>query len=388
MNLEKRIKRHIIGHRHDFFAITLPGYERLCADALKSLSETLHVGGLVNGGVLFSGRLTDLYLANLHVRTAQRILMRLARFKATNFIQLESRTRKIPWDLYLPPGALPELKVTAHHCRLYHTRAVAERIQHSIAAQWSDYGALPYPSDEHALFIRLQDDIVTFSLDSSGRPLYQRGLKTHTARAPLRETMAAAILILAGYRPDRPLVDPMCGSGTFSLEAALMAKNIPPGGFRDFAFMKWPAFRPQQWVYLKKIADQEIHHPKTPLIWASDSDEKVCTRLMDCVRQNNLADAVTVAHKDFFNLKPETITKRSGLIVLNPPYGLRLLPKGDVQKLYNEIAAKLKLDFKGWKAALLIPKAGSVRRLGISLKPLGMHHGGLKVNLLVGQISR
>jgi putative N6-adenine-specific DNA methylase len=386
MSLEKRIKRHIVGRGHELFAVTLPGYERLCADELEALSDTVHVTAVVNGGVSFNGRLTDVYLANLHVRTAGRVLMRLGRFKATRFNQLESRTRKIAWELYLPSGVLPEMNVTTHHSRLYHSRAVAEHIHQGIANKWSELGICTCPVEDQTLFVRLHDDRVTLSLDSSGTPLYRRGLKTHKAHAPLRETMAAAILKVAGFRPDMPLVDPMCGSGTFSLEAALMSKKIPPGFYRDFGFMQWPSFRPRLWAHLKKIAGQQIRRQNTPLIWASDSDEKACTRLSDCVRRSELEDAITVSHKDFFSIRPEQTATAPGLIVLNPPYGQRLLRQGDADNRYKDICSKLKKDFMGWRAALLVPTTVSARRLGLSFKPLHMDHGGLKLTLLVGRI--
>jgi putative N6-adenine-specific DNA methylase len=388
MNLEKRIKRHIIGRVHEFFVITLPGYEQFCADELATLSDSVRVTRVLKGGVGFYGRLTDVYLANLHVRTAGRVLMRLGRFKATNFSQLETHTQKIAWELYLPEGILPELNVSTHHSRLYHTQAVAEHLRQGIADRWLKLGIPPTlaPVKDQALFARLQNDRVTLSLDSSGTLLHRRGLKSHKALAPLRETTAVAILKMAGFRPGVPLVDPMCGSGTFSLEAALMTKNIPPGLFRDFSFQQWPAFRPQHWAHLKKIADQKIRRHVVPLIWASDSDETTCARLSDCLRRTNLADAVTVSQKDFFSIKPEQTTTAPGLVVLNPPYGERLLWQGDTQKRYRDICSKLKKDFKGWQAALLVPKMVYDRRLGLSLKSVPMDHGGIKLTLLVGKI--
>lgn len=386
MNLEKRIKRHVIGPEQDCFAVTLPGHESLCAHEIKSLSDTVCVKEVLKGGVGFSGRLTDVYLANLHVRTAGRVLIRLERFKATNFNQLESRTRNMAWELYLPPGGLPEFNVTTHHSRLYHSQAVAEHVHVGISARWSELGISPTPVKDQTLFVRLQDDGVTLSLDSSGAPLYRRGLKTHKAHAPLRETMAAAILKIAGFRPDMPLVDPMCGSGTFSLEAALMAKNIPPGIFRDFGFQQWPAFRPRQWAHLKKIAGRQIRRQVVPLIWASDSDELSCTRLSDCLGRNHLEDAVTVSQRDFFSIQPEQTATAPGLVVLNPPYGQRLLKQGDVEKRYKDICFKLKTDFRGWQVAMLVPKAVSAKRLGLSLKPMRMDHGGIQLTLLVGKI--
>ena len=388
MSLEKRIKRHVIGPRHEFFAVTLPGFESLCAGELASLSDTIEKVEALNGGVAFQGKLTDLYLTALHARIPVRVLMRVASFKATNFGQLEKHTRDIPWELYFPAGALPECHPTAHHSRLYHTGAIADHTTRAIAARWSQLGAKPKPSPTQILYIRLEDDGVTLSLDSCGDPLYQRGLKPHNAKAPLRETTAAGILSIAGYAADVPLVDPMCGSGTFSLEAAMMTKAIPPGFLRNFAFMTWPAFRPKQWGHIKKTAGQHCRVMQRVSIRASDSDETAVDQLKACIRANHLEDAVSVSKVDFFSLPPHGHGKANpkGLVVLNPPYGKRVSADKGPETLYREIAAKLTSDFKGWRAALLVPRKRLVKALGLSLKHRPIQHGGLHLTLLTGQI--
>jgi putative N6-adenine-specific DNA methylase len=386
MNLDKRIKRHVIGPRHDFFAVTLPGHEALGCKELEGLSPTVEPGAPAKGGAAFSGRLTDLYLANLHLRLAGRILMRIASFKAAAFNRLERQARALAWSLYLPGGEIPKIQVAAHHSRLYHTQAVSERIQASIADHWTGLGIQPAPSQDQTLFLRLLDDTVTLSLDSSGENLYRRGLKTHAGQAPLRETLAALILQIAGYCPDQPLLDPMCGAGTFSLEAALMAKAVAPGLHRRFAFMQWPSFRSAQWEHLRQRAALQIKILEQPTIWASDRDAAACTRLSACIAQNNLSDAVRVAHKEFFDLRPGEMSKQPGLIVLNPPYGRRLTAPVTVESLYRQIAVKLRQDFKGWKAALLVPDEGLARHLDLPLRPFRLAHGGLTPVLLTGRM--
>jgi putative N6-adenine-specific DNA methylase len=386
MNLEKRIKRHVIGSRHDFFAATLPGCETHCRRSLDRLSETIAIQNTTYGGVLFSGRLTDLYRANLHVRTAGRVLMRLASFKATAFHQLERKAAAIPWSLYLPSGAIPALQAAAHHSRLRHSGAIEERIGQSIEHHWSALGTTPVHDPGQRMFIRLQDDTVTISLDSSGNNLYQRGLKTHAAKAPLRETTAAFILTHCGFRADRPLMDPMCGSGTFSLEAALMTKAIPAGFHRPFAFMRWPAFRMRQWQYLKQEAARGFRTVERPLIRASDLDQAACTELSHCVTRHGLEDAISVGRKDFFSLAAADTIDPPGLIVLNPPYGRRLGTDAEVSDFYRQIAAKLTHDFKQWHIALLVPGKSLARRLPLQLPALPLKHGGLNVTLLSGRL--
>jgi len=385
-NLDRRIKRHVIGESHSFFVVTQPGYENLCRQELENLSRDLAFDPPVKGGVAFSGRLPDLYDANLHLRTAGRVLMRLAAFKATGFSRLEKLIRESDWSLYLPPGAMARIHVTSHHSRLYHTRAVAQRFEENLAGYWSDLGIQPEPREDQTLHVRLVDDRVTLSLDGSGPNLYRRGLKTHAVRAPLRETLAALILKIAGYRPDRPLVDPMCGAGTFSLEAALMAKSIPPGLHRSFAFMQWPAFRPAQWNHLCKLAESRIKTLDQPVIRASDIDGAACARLAQCVAQNDLDDAIRVETRDFFDLRPEGVADRPGLVVFNPPFGRRLRPEAEVADLYRRIALKLRRDFKGWRGALLVPDRNLAHSLNLPLKPYDLEHGGLKLTLLAGRL--
>ena len=388
VNLEKQIRRHVIAQRHFFFAATAPGLEANCLRELVSLCNDLQVQSAVAGGVDFSGRLEALYRANLHLRTAGRILLRLTEFKATNFRQLARKTIAWPWQYYLPGGSVPACKVTALNSRLFHTQAVAENVQQAIGAYWQGKGLPQTGAAGQTLYIRLHQDRVLFSLDSSGPNLYQRGIKTHGDRAPLRETLAAAILQSAGFDPTRLLLDPMCGSGTFSLEAALMAKQIPPGSRRQFAFMQWPAFRLPRWRYLLNAAAADSIRLAQPLIHASDLNPDACTRLAECVRQNDLEDAIVARSADFFSLRPSSFPSigTPGLIVLNPPYGLRLQASEKPEAFYGRIMAKLRADFSGWRLALLVPRTERLRLSGFQLKSTELIHGGLPLNLLVGKI--
>lgn len=205
MNVEKRVKRHIIAQRHQFFAVCSPGFEDLCQHELEGLSDTLTLQTTIRGGVIFSGRMSDLYLANLHVRTSARMLMRVGVFRATNFRKLATLIQALPWELYLPPGAIPLCKSSAHKSRLYHTQAIDACVGESITAHWHDLEVPVQGPCGQTIQVHIDQDEVTLSLDSSGANLYQRSLKRHHTPAPLRETLAAGILMLAGYRaPNVP----------------------------------------------------------------------------------------------------------------------------------------------------------------------------------------
>jgi putative N6-adenine-specific DNA methylase len=388
MNLEKQLKRHISGPRQTFFATVLPGFESLCRQELSHLSDTIEVASCDKGGVTFRGRLVDLYRANLSLRTATRIVMRVAEFKTTNFRQLAKRIGAISWQRYLPLGVIPGFKVTSHRSRLYHSNAVAGTIRIAIESYWKALGAAIIDDQGQTLFVRLNKDIAAISIDSSGEGLYRRGLKTHQAEAPLRETTAAAILAKAGFGSNtRPiLLDPMCGSGSFSLEAALMCKQMAPGLNRKFAFMQWPAFRQRQWNYLKNQETKRIRQLQEPVIYASDINPQACQGLSNCVQGNGLTDAVRIRTTDFFRLIPDHIAKSKGLVVLNPPYGQRLAASKSPARFYAMIEKKLCDEFKKWHVALIIPKREWVPGLNDTLKTTKLFHGGLKLTLLTGEL--
>lgn len=382
----KRVRRQVAGRVRPYYAITTPGCEDLCRRELAGLG--MDPGGLTAeaGGAAFSGRLVDCQRANLHLRTATRILMRIASFSATNLRRLEKKADAIAWELFLPPGPLPDVKVASHRSRLFHTEAIAQTLRGGIARRLDRPGPQPPVHISQTLFVRVVQDRFTLSLDSSGAPLYKRGLKAGAARAPIRETQAAAILMRAGYDPRRPLVDPLCGSGTFSLEAAMMAKRIAPGLWRNFAFMDWPSFREKQWAFLKREARLQAKGAVQPLIFASDLDPDACERLTAAVTANGLSDAIRVAHQDIFQTTGEMFGNRPGLVVINPPYGIRIGSTGQADALFKDICRHLARRFRGWKVALIAPRRDLVRRLPFAADRFPLLHGGLRLALLIGTI--
>jgi len=380
--LEKRIRRHVIGKSHRFFAVTAPGLEPLCLGELESLGLA---GAAVAGGVEFSGRLQAAYIANLWLRTANRILLRVHEFRATSFRALAQEAASLPWELFIAPGAPLRIHVTTHHCRLHHSDAITERVQNAIAERLSGFpvaeGRMPLQ-----VFIRGVDDRFTASLDSSGENLYRRGIKTHAGTAPLRETLASAALMLAGYSGEGFLLDPMCGAGTFSLEAALMAKHLPPGGQRGFAFMAWPGFRPQHWSFLKRNADEQVICLESPRIMASDNDPYACRALEECLGRHGLADAVSVSCRNFLELDPRELTQQPGLIALNPPYGRRLGNRVQHAMLLRDIFQVLIEKYRGWKVVLIAPHTRGKIDVPFPAQVQHFFHGGLTVNMVVGKI--
>jgi len=382
-SLEKRIKRHVVGKPHDFFAVTAPGFEDLCRSELTSLGLN---GQAVAGGVEFTGRLHECYLANLSLRTASRVLMRAHSFRAVHFSELEKQVGAWAWELFLKPGSVRKIHVTTHHCRLHHTDALAERIRDGIGRRLHPFGQTEPTAGFQQVFVRGLDDHFTVSIDSSGEHLYRRGIKTHPGRAPLRETLAAAALLHGGYTGAETLLDPMCGTGTFSLEAALIAKNIPPGWFREFAFTTWPGFRAQRWEYLRRKAAERFAALRTPRIFASDIDPEACSALEEGLRTRGLSDAVAVACRDFFDLVPQDLTDRPGVVVVNPPYGRRLGRAAESRELIRAVIARFREHYRGWKFILVAPAGRDLPETGSPVEVYRVFHGGLSVNVMVGRV--
>ena len=387
----KRIKRHVIGRPQRFFAATSPGFENSCHQELIDLLPDIRQASIIPGGVEFEGRLEDCFRANLSLHLPNRILMRIHTFKATNFRQLEKRIDDMAWELYLHPQTRLKVHVTTRHCRLHHTSAIAERIERAVSERLAGFTfeqEIPATTDGHQqIYVRGVDDHFSVSIDSSGDLLYKRGLKAHSGRAPLRETLAAGALMLTGYDGREPLLDPLCGSGTFSLEAALMAKQIPAGWFRDFAFTCWPSFIEKRWNYIRRQAASRILQPRQPLIFASDTDSEACRKLESCIQNYKLNDTVAVRQIDFLELDPRELTDRPGTVCINPPYGRRLGGRQESGEFFHAIGEKLRQAYRGWKLALIAPGIKVVKMLPFKARAIPVWHGGLKLRLLIGKIE-
>jgi putative N6-adenine-specific DNA methylase len=382
----KRLRRHVAGRIREYYAITAPGIEDLCRQELIGLD--LDSSGLPvdAGGVTFSGRLVDCQRANLHLRTATRLLMRIEVFNATNLRRLEKKAGAIAWELFLPAGHLPDVKVSSHRSRLYHTEAIARSVRESMTRRLGGAAGPPPPDFPQTLYVRALEDRFTLSLDSSGEPLYKRGLKAGPAVAPIRETLAAAMLLAAGYDPRRPLVDPLCGSGTFSLEAAMMAKQMAPGLKREFAFMGWPAFPGGQWGFIKQEAESNVQELMQPMIFASDVDSGTCDRLAGIIAGNGVSDAVSVTQRDFFQCGADQYGGGPGLVAINPPYGIRIGSAKKADALFRNIGRHLAQRFRGWTVVLIAPRPELARRLSFPARRMPLLHGGLKLTLVLGNI--
>ena len=248
-----------------FFAVCAPGLEPFTALELSQLGlvgnkpsqpeDFLTESGhqFETGGISFQGSFHDLYKANLYLRTSSRVLLRFGEFYASLFPELRRKASRLPWEKYLERGRPVALRVTCQKSRLYHEGAVADRISGAIADRLGNLPPLQkYHEDSgtdlpQLIVVRLADNHCTISIDSSGTLLHKRGYRLAVAKAPLRETLASAMVMASGWDSTSPLLDPFCGSGTIPIEAALLARRVPAGYARRFAFMDWPNFDSRLW---------------------------------------------------------------------------------------------------------------------------------------------
>ncbi|MCS6910799.1 MAG: methyltransferase, partial [Anaerolineales bacterium] len=233
------------------------------------------------------------------------------------------------------------------------------------------------------IVIRLVHDVCTISLDSSGELLHRRGYRLATAKAPLRETLAAGVLLASGWTPDRPLLDPFCGSGTLPIEAALLALAIAPGYARDFAFRYWPGYDAALFDSLR--AQSHAPAPVALRISGSDRDAGAIEAARANAERAGVAASVEFVQRSVSAITPPA---DSGWVVTNPPYGLRVSQNRDLRDLYAAFGKVLRERFRGWQVAFLCPDAALARHTGLAFSgpPLSFVHGGLTVKLWRGRV--
>jgi len=359
------------------------------------LSADPEEGTVGEGGVTFRGDRLALYRANLHLRTASRIIVRLGSFYATGFPELRKKAGRLAWEKYLHPGQQVALSVTCRKSRLYHSGAVAERVAAAIADHLGQPIRMTKISDEaensdilQTVFVRLVNDLITISVDSSGALLHKRGYRLETAKAPLRETLAAAILLASEWDMASPLIDPFCGSGTIAIEAALMAMKCLPGCAagqkpRRFAFMNWPQFDQFEWDKLvDSCARQKIS--SLPGIFASDRDAGAIRIAIENARRAGVANFIEFSQQAVSAIEPPP---DPGWVVTNPPYGQRISANKDLRNLYAQIGNVLREKCPNWQAAILCSDMMLLGQTGLSLQTsLSTVNGGISVRLGRGKV--
>ncbi|MDR0965544.1 MAG: hypothetical protein LBM75_03400 [Myxococcales bacterium] len=389
------------------FASAAPGLEQLLAFELRRLG--LRGVRAEPGGVAFrASAMDDVRRANLWLRTAHRILMRVAEFRADSFSLLEQKARSVEWPRWLAPGARVALSVTCHKSRLYHSTAVAERVASAIGRRVPGLALVALNDAEEAseaeafvqrVFVRLDHDHCTLSLDTSGEHLHRRGYRRAIGEAPLRETLAAAMILSGGLQARVPglaidhatpvpqwLVDPMCGSGTLPIEAARLLCNVAPGRDRAFAFQRWPDDDPTRWrALLDDARSREIALPEGFVIEASDIDAEALRAARLNAAAAGLAPALIDWHVRPLDALPSA--KAPGVLLSNPPYGHRLGDARDLRNFYRTAGRIFRERRSGSKLGLLLPDRGFEALLGIAVETkFQTRNGGIPVHLSVADL--
>ncbi|SHI82173.1 putative N6-adenine-specific DNA methylase [Malonomonas rubra DSM 5091] len=364
----------MVKQENRYFAVTTPGLEDVCAQEIECLG--LGPIKVLPGGVEFAGGLREMYLANLWLRSASRILVRADEVLARDFPTLFKKLQRLPWGRFITPGSAFKVRVTCHRSRLSHSDRVAqtcrEAIDKALGAESQDAGPV-------SVLLRLENDRCQVSLDSSGDLLYRRGYRRANVAAPLRETLAAGCLLALGYDGSQPLVDAMTGSGSFAIEGALIAKNRAPGIERTFSFMQWPKFRAGLWRQLCDEARRAERQDGVAPIIAVDSNPKAIEAAQQNAAAAGVADIVSLKCQLMQNLAAEC---SSGLIICNPPYGERIGRKAELRALYHAIGHAYGETFAGWQGALVCPDSELVRSSKIDFNPLlRFSNGGIRVAL-------
>ena len=391
------------------FASTAPGLESIAAGELKALGTR---GRQEIGGVAFVGELQRLYEANLWLRTASRVVVRLGSFHASTFYELERRAKKMPWAEFLPATGAVRVRVTCRKSKLYHSDAVAERVLSAIvgsasrviegsAAGIDDEGfdtdaaetldatddqTKSAPESGQLFVVRIVHDQCEVSADSSGELLHRRGYRREIAKAPLRETIAAAMVLASGWKGDEPLLDPMCGSGTIPIEAAMIARNIAPGLRRRFQFMDWPAFDAERWNQILANA-QAAMVDFTGEILGADRDAGAVQAAARNAERAGVSENVRFSAEAVSGsiAAIDDSAKESGWILTNPPYGIRVGESDDLRNLYAKLGSALKSK-PGWRLGVLTSDSALVRQTRLPLRPrFSTSNGGIPVSFFASE---
>ena len=355
----------------EIFVSVPPGFETLMQ--AEMLEKGFTGATAIDGGVTFKGHWKGVWRANLELRGASRVLARIGGFRVFQLKALEALTIAFPWYETLRTGAPVRVEVTCKKSKIYHQGAAAERIERALGI----CGYTVADDAEIVLKTRIENDYCQFSIDTSGEALHRRGFKEAVGKAPMRENLAALFLRACGYDGTETVVDPMCGSGTFVIEAAEIALGLNPGRARRFAFEQLATFKPDMWEALKDA------HPKATALrfYGSDRDAGAIKGASENAQRAGVSDVAAFANHPISDLTPPD--GKPGLVILNPPYGTRIGNKKPLFALYGSTGQVLRDRFKGWRVGIITSDGGLAKATGLPFKPAKetYSHGGLKVKL-------
>lgn len=362
----------------EIFLTAAPGLETAL------LSEAKEAGFAqaksVPGGVTVQGDWREVWRANLCLRGAARVLARIGEFRAFHLAQLDKRSRKFPWGEVLRRDVPLKVEVTTNKkSKIYHAGAAAQRVEKALV---ESFGATLSKEAPLTLKLRIDDNMCQFSVDTSGEGLHKRGQKSAVGKAPMRENLAALFLRDCGFDGREAVVDPMCGSGTFVIEAAELALGLVPGRSRSFAFEQLASFDATAYAALKAELVPEPVAAEGLRFFGSDRNAGAVE-----MAQANAARAGVEAVTEFAQQAVSDLTPPAGvepgLVIVNPPYGARIGNKKLLFALYGALGKTLMERFSGWRVGIVTSETSLAKATGLPFLPFGapVAHGGLKIRL-------
>ncbi|WP_374312734.1 class I SAM-dependent RNA methyltransferase [Dongia sp.] len=357
----------------EIFLVAAPGFESvLCAEALEK--------GFVDpkeatGGVTIQGGWPEVWRANLKLRGASSVFARIGAFPVFHLAQLDKRARKMAWGSVLRKDVPFRVEASCKHSKIYHSGAAKQRVETAIV---ETLGAPISAEAEVCVKVRIEDDLCTISIDTSGESLHKRGHKEAVNKAPMRETLASLFLRQCGFDGTEPVLDPMCGSGTFVIEAAEIAAHLDPGRSRSFAFEKLAGFDA---AASAKMRGGSVGSKPAVKFYGCDRDAGAIT-----MSRANAERAGVTEFTSFRHCAMSAATAPNGppgLVIVNPPYGQRLGDKKRLYQLYGALGQTMRSRFAGWRVAVVTNDMSLAKACGLPFGPPQgpVSHGGQRVSL-------
>ena len=372
--MEENIKHN------QLLAKTLFGLEQVLADELKAIGAEDIV--ILKRAVSFTGDKEIMYRSNYCCRTALRILKPIAKFSVNSADELYNNVKRINWPQYLDLNGTFAIDETVGSSVFSHTKFVALKAKDAIADRFRmKFGKRPsvdVRNPDLRINIHIYKEDCTVSIDSSGDPLYKRGYRVLTDKAPINEILAAGMILLSGWEKDCNFIDPMCGSGTILIEAAMYANNIPPGVFRSFGFEKWNDFDKKLW---KEIVEDESSKQCdfNFEIVGSDRSYKAVEIARQNLKEANLQNHITLFHN---SIEKQSPPKAKGIMITNPPYGERMEVNDQIE-LYKKIGDSLKKNYAGYSAWLISSDFNALKNIGLRpSRKIALFNGQLECKYL------
>lgn len=366
--------------KFELIATTLFGLEEILAGELKEIGAT-EIETL-NRAVKFKGDQAILYKSNLHLRTALKVLKPFKQFIVHNDNDLYRKIKKINWEQFLSVEGTLAIDATVNSQYFRHSQYIALRCKDAIVDQFRDKfdnrPSVDLDDPDLRLNVHISEMKCSLSLDSSSTPLGKRGYRKEQSLAPMSEVLAAGIIALSGWDKKSDIFDPMCGSGTFSIEAALIASNTAPGSFRNFGFERWKDFDVDLWTSIKKEAQANVVTPDCKIL-GSDIESRAIEISQNNAENAGVKDLITFKQMDF--LKSESHFN-DGYVFLNPPYGERLKDKEEIIPFYKEIGTQLKHHYEGCEAWIISSNMRALKFVGLRPnRKIPMYNGPLECKL-------